>query len=155
MSESSREISVPPSTPQVPPAGVEDVRTKPKDPLNPNNLTEEEKLEEEGRVFTRNSAAVYISLVTQEIFSSKISKLAVKKAMEQIHAQCGNATDPIERMMLEQLTLAHHSIGRLMAKAATSDSFEHAEMYHSTSTKLLGEFGRLALCIKNYRDSSN
>ena len=96
-----------------------------------------------------------VVLVTQEIFSSKISMLAVKKAMEQIHAQCGNATDPVERMMLEQLTLAHHSIGRLMAKAATADNLEHAEMYHSMSARLLGEIGRLALCIKSYRDSSN
>ena len=133
----------------------ENVQTKPRDPLNPDNLTDEEKLEAEGRAFTQSSGAIYVSLITQEIFGSKISQLAIKEAMEQIQAACGNPTDPVERMMVENLTLANHSIGRLMVKAATANNLEQAAMYQSSATKLLAEFRRLALSIKKYREPSS
>lgn len=133
----------------------EDVKEKPIDPMNPNNLTDEEKLEAVGKAFSDGGGAVYIGLIAQEIFSPHVSPEAIKKAMEQIHAQCGNSTDPIERMMVEQLTLANHSIGRLMVKSASADNFEQAAMYQASATKLLAEFRRLALSIKKYREPSS
>ena len=41
----------------------------------------------------------------------------------------GNPTDPIERMLVEQICLAHHNIGRLHVKAASADHPEEARVY--------------------------
>lgn len=133
----------------------ENVQTKPRDPLNPHNLTEDEKLEVESTALHEEGGGIYLSLVAKELFGTKISPLAFKKYMAKLHAECGNSTDPVERMMLEQLTIAHHSLARLMVKAASADNFELAAMYQSASTKLLAEFRRLALSIKKYREPSS
>lgn len=65
--------------------------------------------------------------------------------------EAGNPTDPIERMMLEQLALAHLRIGQLHANAGKSKSTEACKIYTSGASRLLGEFRRTALALRVYQ----
>ena len=60
--------------------------------------------------------------------------------------------DPIERMMIEQIALAHHKIGELYFRARRANSPEKVKVYHAAITALLGEFRRMALALKSYRE---
>jgi hypothetical protein len=76
---------------------------------------------------------------------------AFKTYRDRLVADCGNPTDPIEVMMIEQIALAHMSIGRLQFNSATAGSIEAARTYGAMATQLLGEFRRTALALKGYR----
>ena len=81
----------------------------------------------------------------------QIDAYAFKKYRDRLLADCGNPTDPIEVMMIEQIALAHMNIGRLQFNSATAKSIEAARAYGSMATQLLGEFRRTALAVKSYR----
>jgi len=72
--------------------------------------------------------------------------------MEKTLRDAGNPQDPVEAMMIEQVTIAHHNVGRLLMAAAAAETIEQAKLYNDAATKLLGEFRRLALAIKEYRE---
>jgi hypothetical protein len=63
----------------------------------------------------------------------------------------GSPSDPIERMLIEQICLAHHNIGRLHVKAATADNPEEARVSLGAAALLTGEFRRCVLALKSYR----
>lgn len=65
--------------------------------------------------------------------------------------EAGAPTDPVERMLLEQIAIAHHGIGRLHTEAASATTPEAANIYNSAAAKLLGEFRRCVLALREYR----
>lgn len=67
---------------------------------------------------------------------------------------CGNPTDPVEVMMIEQIALAHLNVGRLQFRSATSESLESARVYGGMATQLLAEFRRSCLALQAFRLSA-
>jgi len=65
--------------------------------------------------------------------------------------EAGNPSDPIERMLIEQLALAHFSIGQLRIRACTVDNAKLAIAFSDSATRLLGEFRRCSLALEDYR----
>jgi hypothetical protein len=76
---------------------------------------------------------------------------AYKVYLERLLEDAGNPRDPIERMMLEQLALAHFRIGQLHVSAGHARSTEAAKIYNSGAARLLGEFRRTALALRVYK----
>ena len=72
--------------------------------------------------------------------------------MEQLLVDCGDTADPIERMLIEQIALAHHNIGRLHVQAARAETIQQANAYNSAAARLLAEFRRTVSTLKNYRE---
>jgi hypothetical protein len=68
--------------------------------------------------------------------------------------EAGSPTDPIERMMVEQLAMAHFRIGQLHTRVAEARTVDEAKAYSAAATRLTGEFRRLALALKSYRQPS-
>ena len=66
--------------------------------------------------------------------------------------EAGSPADPVERMLLEQLALAHHVIGRLHVRAGCREGLEELKAYHAAAARLLAEFRRTALALKTYRE---
>jgi hypothetical protein len=64
----------------------------------------------------------------------------------------GAPSDPVERMLLEQLLLAHHALGRLHIRAGSSPSMEEATAASVGVAKLMAEFRRTALALQSYRE---
>jgi hypothetical protein len=65
----------------------------------------------------------------------------------------GDPRDPLERMLAEQLVLAHHVIGRLHVRAGGRSGLE-AVQYHAAAARLMAEFRRGVLALQSYRQSA-
>jgi hypothetical protein len=72
--------------------------------------------------------------------------------LDQLLQDAGNPQDPIERMMIEQIALAHHNIGCLYVRASAADDLDQAKLYNAAAARLLGEFRRTVLALKKYRE---
>lgn len=72
--------------------------------------------------------------------------------LEHLVRESGNPTDPIERMMIEQIALAHFRIALLHSYAAGTADKDVVEVYTGSAVRLTGEFRRLVLALREYRD---
>jgi hypothetical protein len=79
---------------------------------------------------------------------------AYKLYRDGLLADCGNPTDPIEIMVIEQLALAHFNMGLLQCRAANATQVEATNVYASAAARLMGEFRRSALALQAYRAAS-
>lgn len=80
-------------------------------------------------------------------FESRAYKVYLARLLE----DAGNPADPIERMMLQQLGLAHFRLGQLHAAAGHSKTLEAVKIYNSVTARLWGEFRRTALALRLYK----
>lgn len=80
-----------------------------------------------------------------------IGTAAFKLYLDGLRRDAGNPTDPVEAMLLEQLSLAHHRVAQLHAQAERSKSLEEIKIYTMAAARLTGEFRRLALGLNQYR----
>lgn len=71
--------------------------------------------------------------------------------LDRLMDDAGNPNDPVERMLIQQLAMAHFRIGELHIKATEAKSVELVKAYNSAASRLLGEFRRVALAISTYR----
>jgi hypothetical protein len=69
-------------------------------------------------------------------------------------ADAGNPSDPVERMILEQLILAHLNVGLFQYKATNAGTIQATAAYASAAARLIAEFRRSALALQAYRLSS-
>lgn len=76
---------------------------------------------------------------------------AYEKFLERVVEDCGSPSDPIERMLIEQITLAHYRIGVLHYRSADAETIDAGKIFSSAASRLLGEFRRLALALNTYR----
>ena len=83
-----------------------------------------------------------------------IDAQAYKIYRDRLLADCGNPTDPIEIMIIEQLSLAHFNLGLLSCKAANAGKVEAVGVYSGAAARLMGEFRRSALALQAYRAAS-
>ncbi len=73
---------------------------------------------------------------------------------DRLLADCGGPTDPIEVMLIEQLSMAHLSLGLLSAKATNAGAAEIVATYSGAAARLMGEFRRSALALQAYRGAA-
>ena len=109
-------------------------------PAIPKNLSPEERdefLTRQGLAYNvkYRTAACYLQANTHPAINSQISLESFATYLETLLEEAGNPTDPIERMLVEQLAIAHHNIGRLYMKAAASESLEQAEVYNAAASR--------------------
>jgi hypothetical protein len=83
-----------------------------------------------------------------------IGSAAFKVYLDELILEAGQPTDPVEIMLLEQLTLAHHRVAQLHAQAEQAKSFEEMKIVSTAAARLTGEVRRLALALKQYREPS-
>jgi hypothetical protein len=98
------------------------------------------------------ASATYLAASAESILGTRILPQAYAPYMEQLLVDCGDTADPIERMLIEQIALAHHNIGRLHVQAARAESIQQANAYNSAAARLLAEFRRAILALKAYRE---
>ncbi|MCY2987814.1 MAG: hypothetical protein NTY19_08125 [Planctomycetota bacterium] len=71
--------------------------------------------------------------------------------LDKLLVDAGRPTDPIELMMIEQIALAHFRIAELHVQVEQSRTAEEAKVYSTAAVRLTGEFRRLALALRQYR----
>lgn len=126
-------------------------------PPIPDGLTEEEgqaflQIQGHAHNLKHSIPAAYIYATISKICGETVSCEAFREYLNKIHEEAGQSSDPIERMLIEQITLAHHNIGRLTARAAAASTPEHDAVYSTSAARLLAEFRRAVLALKKYRE---
>jgi len=76
---------------------------------------------------------------------------AFKLYRDNLLERAGSPSDPIEIMLIEQVALAHLSIGRLHSEAAGSSNLEQTKVFATLANTSSGEFRRSVLALKAYR----
>lgn len=84
--------------------------------------------------------------------SKEVSASGVKLFLDGIVRDSGATTDVVERMLVEQLALAHQRVAQLHVRAEQAKSPEAAKVYLTAAIRLTGELRRLALALRLYRD---
>jgi len=59
--------------------------------------------------------------------------------------------DPVEKMLVQQFTLAHHRLVQLHGQASDAQGLEAVKVFNAAAARLQGELRRLALAIRQYR----
>jgi len=77
-------------------------------------------------------------------------KIYADKFLEEL----GSPTDPVARMMAEQLALAHHTIANLHIRAASRLAPQEVAAFFGAIARLMAEFRRSALALKAYCEAS-
>ena len=97
------------------------------------------------------TAAGFLHWTVSSLMPAELSAEGFKLYRDKLLQEAGNPSDPIEIMLIEQLALAHFSIGRLQMKSCTMDNIKLAIAYHDATTRLLGEFRRCSLALEDFR----
>ena len=105
--------------------------------------------------FREVAGAGYLYASLCGFVGEKISPDTYVNYFKQLLRECGTPHDPIEIMIVEQLALAHHNVGRLYAKSALAGQHEEAVAYVSAAARLAGEFRRTAIALNEYRGRAN
>jgi hypothetical protein len=98
-----------------------------------------------------NTGSCYLYGSLAPLFGAQFDQLAYRSYLNRLLHDAGNPTDPLERMMIEQLALSHHAIGRLHVKAAASKSEHETSVYNASAARLMSEYRHSVLALKNYR----
>lgn len=97
------------------------------------------------------SGAAYLYAALGGFVGEGVEPNAFLAYVRQFLADCGAPRDPIEAMLIEQLALTHHSIGRLFARCGMADQCDEATAYAVAAARLAGEFRRSAVALREYR----
>ena len=81
---------------------------------------------------------------------AQFSAAGFKVHLERTLADLGNPSDPVERMMIEQLVLAHFRVAQLHVDAGYCKDAEGMKLFTAATARLLGEFRRTALALRAY-----
>ena len=87
-----------------------------------------------------------LAVITETARSS-----GARVAMDEFLAEAGGSKDPLERILLQQVLLAHHRIADLHARAAEAKNLIVAKECSAAAARLTGELRRLILSIRVYR----
>jgi hypothetical protein len=133
-----REQPSPPSTP----AGL------PPDPQARRRLqTEQAQREAQGARDTLIAAALNAIIDQPDLFGP----LAIQAYAKNFVVEAGAPADPVERVLVEQLLIAHHRVAQLQARAEKANNLDEIKIVNGAATRLLAEMRRLALAIRQYR----
>lgn len=66
----------------------------------------------------------------------------------------GDPTDPIEKMLIEQLCMAHFRVAQLHGAAGQANGLEATKLLNTVTARMLGEMRRTALSLKAYRTTA-
>jgi len=110
-----------------------------------------EKLHANADVFLELAAGTYLHRLVEKSFGNQFSPAALQAYRDRLLREAGDPIDPIEQLLIEQLLLAHHALGRLHMRASEATSPEAAKAYYGAASRLMGEVRRLALAIRTYR----
>ena len=93
-------------------------------------------------------------LATCEQSALKDKPLAFQAYHDNILQKCGQPTDPIEVMLIEQEMWAHMAIGRLYVTAGGANDANALGIFAAAIARMMAEFRRTALALKQYKTSA-
>jgi hypothetical protein len=95
--------------------------------------------------------AAYLHGAMRSVVGSAFDVDDFEQYLRDFLEDAGGATDPVERMLLEQLAWSHNILGTLHIRAAHAHGVEATKVYQAASARLMAEFRRTALALTVYR----
>jgi hypothetical protein len=83
-----------------------------------------------------------------------VSVRAVDLYLQRFRAEAGGPADPVERVLLDQLAVAHLQVGEYFRRAAEEPKLEFRQLYANTAVRLLGAVCQLASTLATCRAST-
>jgi hypothetical protein len=102
-------------------------------------------------IVTQLSGAGALSIVIGKSLKGSVRAAGIKIYLDDVLKAAGATSDPIEKMLIEQITVGHHQILTLHAEAAQAETPELIDFFSSAASKLTAEFRRLCLALREYR----
>jgi hypothetical protein len=109
--------------------------------------------EQQAAILRDGASASYLYGATAPVLGRGVSVPGCQLYLGDIMRESGSPADPVERMLLEQLALAHHTVGQLHLRAGSSQGPKTAEAYATSAARLMAEFRRTSLALKAYRET--
>lgn len=81
----------------------------------------------------------------------KASVLSVRIFLGRFRQQAGSSDDAVEKLLLDELCLAHLKSGELHALASASTNLEYKQLYLNSQSRLVGAICQLVSALTNYR----
>jgi hypothetical protein len=103
---------------------------------------------EETRVLCERFVPAMLGSMVSGIISQP---LAARFYLDRFIEDSGKAADPVERVLLEQLAIAHIRLAMLNAQASEARDLALVNAFNSAAARLLDSIRKLALAIKQYR----
>jgi hypothetical protein len=111
-----------------------------------------EVLEAEADRLASMAGGAFLYATLEPFFRGALDKFSYAAFLQRLVARMG-PSDPLEAMLVEQLALAHHAMGRAHARASAADDPEAAKVYYSAAARLQGEYRLSLLALKSYRQA--
>ena len=105
----------------------------------------------QAEVIKQTSTSAALATCLSKTFGKVVESNGFRAYHDDILTASGKPSDPIEVMLIEQLLLAHHRIGDLHAHSACSESAEEAVLYNGAALRLMAEFRKTSLALREYR----
>jgi hypothetical protein len=117
----------------------------------PAETANEEIVKVQADAIQNIAGAGYVSAVVSSAIGDGYDPNSFIEYRDELLRQCGEPTDPLVIMMIEQIALAFHAIGGLRLKSVLAKSPEVAIAFSDAGTRLLAEFRRCVLALEDYR----
>jgi hypothetical protein len=89
--------------------------------------------------------------LSQILDPSILSPEAAYLYLNSLYPEAKRPKDPVEQMMFDQLTIAHHRLLKLQATADKVNDPAAVEIFNSAVARLMAEFRKFALALQQYR----
>jgi len=83
--------------------------------------------------------------------NAPLDKTAALGYRDELIRDMGSPKDPLERMLIEQVGIAHVMVMRLHGLCATADNAERTALYATAAGRLLAELRRTIVTLRDYR----
>lgn len=109
------------------------------------------KYQPQAKAIQETSAAAVLATCMDKDYGEDFGSCAFKAYHDNVLEAAGQPSDPIEVMLVEQLLWAHHRIGDLHTQAASAKTTEAARLFNAAAVRLMGEFRKTSLALREYR----
>lgn len=111
----------------------------------------QEKFGELANTIAEAFPAAVLTAVSGAMFRGAVNAGGFKAHLDNVLAASGKPTDPNEIMLAQQLLWAHHHVGNLISKAAQATTLQEVEVYNQALARIMAEFRRSTLALRDYR----
>jgi hypothetical protein len=92
-------------------------------------------------------------VITALSLGEQATVTAVRLFLAQFREEAGGPRDAVEKVLLDQLIVAHLKIGELYALGAETAKLEFKQLYSNAAARLLGTVCQLVSTLASYRSS--
>src|SRR5262245_7909909 len=99
----------------------------------------------------RNYAgATFLFGATAGLFGTVFDIETQRVYLDRFLEEAGSPPDPVERLLLQQIFLSHHAIGRLHVRAGSRENVDEITACLVTAARLQSEVRKTALALEKY-----